>query len=80
VCHAYVDDPLALKAVTGYNFPSHADGERVHAQILELIASGSVRPVVGSDVAFTDLPQALQAMADRRTVGRNVAVVALSNS
>ena len=76
VCHAYVDDPLALKKTTGYNFPSHADGERVHAQILELIANGSVRPVIGSEVAFTDLPQALQAMADRLTVGRNVALVA----
>ena len=62
--------------MTGYNFPSHADGERVHAQILELISNGSVRPVIGSEVAFTDLPQALQAMADRLTVGRNVAVVA----
>ena len=61
--------------MTGYNFPSHADGERVHARILELVANGSVRPVIGSEVAFTDLPQALQAMADRRTVGRNVAVV-----
>ncbi len=76
VCHAYVDDPAALKAMTGYNFPSHADGERVHARVLELVANGSVRPVVGSEVAFTDLPQALQAMADRQTVGRNVALVA----
>ena len=75
VCHAYVDDPLALKKATGYNFPSHADGERLHAHVLELLASGSVRPVIGSEVAFTDLPQALQAMADRLTVGRNIAVV-----
>jgi NADPH:quinone reductase len=75
VCHAYVDDPAALKTMTGYNFPSHADGERTHAQILELVRNGSVRPVVGREVAFDDLPQALQAMADRQTMGRNVAVV-----
>ena len=80
VCHAYVDDPAALKAMTGYNFPSHADGERVHARVLELVANGSVRPIVGSEVAFTDLPQALQAMADRQTVGRNVALVTSSRS
>jgi NADPH:quinone reductase len=78
VCHAYVDDTVALKAATGYNFPSHADGERVHARILELVTNGSVRPVIGSEVAFADLPQALQAMAERETVGRNVAVVSSS--
>ena len=76
VCHAYVDDPRGLKAMSGYNFPSHADGVRVHAQVLELISNGSVRPVIGSEVAFTDLPQALQDMAERRTMGRNVAVIA----
>ncbi len=78
VCHAYVDDPGALKAMTGYNFPSHADGERVHARILELISNGSLQPVVGSEFAFEDLPRALQSMADRQTVGRNVALVASS--
>ncbi len=80
VCHAYVDDPSALKEMTGYNFPSHADGERIHAQVLELVANGIVRPVIGSEVTFTDLPQTLQAMADRQTVGRNVAVVASSRN
>jgi NADPH2:quinone reductase len=75
VCHAYVDDPAALKTMTGYNFPSHADGERTHARILELVLNGSVRPVVGRAVPFDDLPPALQAMADRQTMGRNVAVL-----
>ncbi len=79
VCHAYVDDPAALKAMSGYNFPSHADGERVHARILELVLNGSLRPVVGSEVAFGDLPRALQAMADRETMGRNVVLVAGSH-
>ena len=77
VCHAYVDDPSALKEATGYNFPSHADGERVHARVLELVSNGSVRPVIGNEVAFADLPRALQAMADRQTVGRNVALMEL---
>ena len=77
VCHAYVDDPSALKEATGYNFPSHADGERVHARVLELVSNGSARPVIGNEVAFADLPRALQAMADRQTVGRNVALMEL---
>ncbi len=75
VCHAYVDDPAALKATTGYNFPSHASGERAHAQILHRVLDGRLRPVVGKEFAFEELPDALQAMADRQTVGRNVALV-----
>jgi NADPH:quinone reductase-like Zn-dependent oxidoreductase len=76
VCHAYVDDPAALKAVTGYNFPSHADGERTHAQILERVLDGRLRPVIGSEVAFDELPRALQSMAERQSMGRNVVLVA----
>jgi NADPH:quinone reductase len=72
VCHAYAEDPREFKRATGYNFPSHADGERVHTRILELIRQGKVRPIIGSEVPFTDLPAALQSMADRRTVGRVV--------
>jgi NADPH:quinone reductase-like Zn-dependent oxidoreductase len=75
VCHAYVDDPVALKRVSSYNFLSHVDGERIHARILDLILNGRLRPVIGSEVAFDDLPDALQSMADRKTLGRTVALV-----
>ena len=40
--------------------------------MLELVASGAVRPVVGLDVPFEELPAALDAMEQRRTVGRIV--------
>jgi NADPH2:quinone reductase len=72
VCHAYVDDPSVLKRARYFNFPSHADGERLHAQVLDLVAAGKLRPVVGEDVAFAELPDALQRMADRQTTGRTV--------
>ena len=72
VCHAYADDALEFRKLTGLNFPSHAQGEETHRQILELISSGAIRPVVGQDVAFADLPAALDAMERRVTVGRTV--------
>jgi NADPH2:quinone reductase len=72
VCLAYVDDPAVLKEVSGYNFLSHADGERIHASVLDLISDGRVRPVVGREVPFDGLPAALQAMAERNTIGRSV--------
>ena len=73
VCHAYVDDPVTFKNLTGgFNFPSHHDGEKLHAELLALFAAGKVRAIVGQEVPFSDLPAALQAMEERRTIGRTV--------
>ncbi len=75
VCLAYVDNAEVVKDLTGYNFPSHADGERIHASVVELISDGRVGPVIGREVPFDLLPSALQAMADRKTPGRSVVLV-----
>ena len=64
--------PAGGKRATGSNFPSRADGERIHAQVLAS-SRGAVRPVIGLDVAFADLPAALTRMEQRDTVGRVVA-------
>ena len=72
VCHAYVDDPVVFKKLSGFNFPAHHDGERLHAQLLALVADGSIRPIVGQEVSFADLPDALDAMEKRQTIGRTV--------
>jgi NADPH:quinone reductase len=72
VCLAYVDDPLAVKAAVGSNFLSRADALALHERVLALVESGSVKPVVGLDVPFEELAAALDAMEQRRTVGRIV--------
>jgi NADPH2:quinone reductase len=72
VCHAYVDDPIAFKRTTTFNFPAHRDGERVHTELLDLVAQGTIKPVIGREVPFARLPEALDAMERRETVGRNV--------
>ena len=72
VCHAYVDDPIAFKRDTTFNFASHRDGERVHEALLDLVRTGRVRPIVGLDLPFERLPDGLAAMEDRQTVGRVV--------
>jgi NADPH:quinone reductase len=72
VCHAYVDDPVVFKRLSGFNFPAHRDGEHLHAELLELFAAGTLRPIVGREVAFADLPAALDAMEQRQTIGRTV--------
>jgi NADPH2:quinone reductase len=72
VCHAYVDDPVVFKRLSGFNFPAHRDGEQLHAELLSLFAAGRLRPIVGQHVPFLDLPAALDAMERRQTVGRTV--------
>jgi NADPH2:quinone reductase len=75
VCHAYVEDALEFKRATGLNFPSHADGVRLHEELLELIAAGTIRPIVGSTSSFSGLPEVVGAMESRQTMGRNVVIV-----
>ncbi len=73
VCHAYVDDPIAFKEMTGgFNFPAHRDGVEVHAELLAMLERGEIRPVVDREVSFEELPAALEAMAARETIGRVV--------
>jgi NADPH2:quinone reductase len=72
VCHAYVDDPIAFKRDTTFNFPAHRDGEQVHAELLRMVADGSIRPVIGLELPFERLPEGLAAMEARQTVGRVV--------
>jgi NADPH2:quinone reductase len=72
VCHAYVDDPIAFKRDTTLNFPAHRDGVRVHDDLLDLVRRGEIRPVIGMELPFADLPDGLAAMERRETIGRVV--------
>jgi NADPH2:quinone reductase len=75
VCHAYTEDSLAFKRATGLNFPSHADGVRLHENLLRMIAAGTIRPIAGSTSSFSALPEIVSAMESRATIGRNVVIV-----
>jgi len=72
VCWAYVDDPLAFRRETGFNFPSHQDGVRMHGEILALLRRGAIRPVIGQRARFADLPAAFDPVIRRETIGRTV--------
>jgi NADPH:quinone reductase len=59
----------------GFNPFTRADGERVHAQLLELIEAGSVRPHVGRVVTMDEAGAALDDHQHRRSIGRTVVAV-----
>jgi len=69
---AYHSNPLALKRVTGFNLVPRELGEKVHADLVEKLARGAIRPVVGAVRSFAELPEALEAMERRETTGRVV--------
>jgi NADPH:quinone reductase len=58
--------------VPRFNAPTADIGERVQAELLELLAAGQIRPIVGLTTPFEQLPQALEEMESRTTVGRLV--------
>lgn len=71
---AYADDatrPL-FKRATGWNFVPEAVGREIHASLVDLVLAKRIRPVVGRVVGFDELPAALEAMGERRTVGRTI--------
>jgi NADPH:quinone reductase len=64
-----------LKTAMGWNVAPTALGERIMADIVERVRRGAVKPVVGSVVAFEELPELIDAMANRRTVGRAIVLL-----
>lgn len=77
VLFAYAPDDIRtlVKQAMGWNFASAARGAAVHREVVALLEQGAVRPLVGSTVAFDDLPAAMEAMAAGRTVGRTIALL-----
>ena len=68
---AYIDAPLDYRRF-GINPFTPEDGRRVHAALLELVAAGSIRPVVGRRIGLEDVAAALEDHEARRTSGRTV--------
>ena len=74
---AYVPEAMGtmLKRGMGWNFASAELGARIMREIVALVLARKVRPVIGKVVGFDDIPAAIEAMANRGTVGRTIAVL-----
>jgi NADPH2:quinone reductase len=64
-----------VKTAMGWNFATSELGARIHEQIVDLAIAGTIKPVVGKTIAFEDIPAEIEAMANRETVGRTIAVL-----
>jgi NADPH2:quinone reductase len=77
VLFAYATDDMAslVKTAMGWNFAPGRLGTEIMREVVELVVRGEVRAVVGRVVDFADIPAAITAMAERKTVGRTVVLV-----
>lgn len=74
---AYADEPMSyfLNDSMGWNFVPAALGEKINKIIISLVQKGALKPAVGRIVNFDDIPQTLQDLADRKTVGKVIALL-----
>jgi NADPH:quinone reductase len=71
---AYAPDAMAqlLKKSMGWNFVPAQRGAEITRAVVDLVLAKKVRPVIGRVAEFEDLPAAIEAMANRQTVGRTI--------
>ena len=67
----YNDMPIELRRFGLNTFPP-AVGREVHAALLELVAAGAIRPVIGKTISMAEVGAALDDHEQRRTSGRTV--------
>ena len=71
VCFAYVDSPRPARPF-GMNFVSTAQGIDIWNRILHLTRAGTIRPVIGRQIEFAEVPTGLVDLEQRATIGRTV--------
>jgi NADPH2:quinone reductase len=71
ICFAFVDDPRLTRSL-GMNFLTRADGIRIWGEVLQMAQCGLIRPVVGREIAFTEVPGMLESIERRESMGRIV--------
>jgi NADPH2:quinone reductase len=71
VCFALVDSPRTTRPF-GMNFLSTGQGVDIWNHVLHLTRSGAIRPVIGRQIDFAEVPTALERLEGRETTGRTV--------
>jgi NADPH2:quinone reductase len=71
ICFAYVDSPRPARPF-GMNFVSTAQGIDIWNRILHLTRAGTIRPVIGRQIEFAEVPTGLEDLERRATIGRTV--------
>jgi hypothetical protein len=72
---AYTADEDKENPAPGFHIQPRVIGDRVQRSLEKLLADGAIKPFVGRVVGFADLPDALDEMDMRLTMGRTVVTI-----
>lgn len=70
--YADAERSTMMKQLTGWNLASNELGAEINRQIIDRVRAKRVRAVVGQVIPFEDVPAAIEAMANRDTIGRTI--------
>jgi NADPH:quinone reductase len=59
-----------VKQAVGFNFATRDLGQKIADSIVELVRDKAIHPVIGQVLPFDQIPAAIEAMANRETIGR----------
>ena len=65
-----------MKKGMGWNFVPASRGAEIMRDVLALVQTGKLRPVIGRVAKFEEIPLAITALANRETTGRTIVSVA----
>jgi NADPH2:quinone reductase len=65
-------DTNATRQLAGINVVPRSVGEEVQRDLERLLGEGRIRPIVGREASYKDLPQELERMERRETMGRTI--------
>lgn len=70
----YAEGPMiaAMKDGLGWNFVPTQVGRKINESIIDMVKQGKIEPVVGQTISFEDLPQGMEDLANRKTLGRTI--------
>ncbi len=72
---AYTADPAMENPAPGIHLQPRVLGDRVQRELEKLLAAGAIKPFIGKTVGFDELPDALDNMDLRLTMGRTVVTI-----
>ena len=71
---AYIGEAMApmIKRGPGWNFVPSQQGEEIMKQVNQLALEKKIKPIVGRVAGFDELPEALDELSKRKTMGRTI--------
>jgi NADPH2:quinone reductase len=69
---AYSSGDAGLNPAPGVHLTPRDIGEGVQSSLESLLVAGKIRPVIGRVVDFGELPEALETLENRETIGRTI--------